>query len=131
MAAKLKEKWTSITTVPSIFRSFATFPTHHLFHYPLPLRYLVYVCMLFGRKSSSCQFLHYMEFYEVFFTADWKITYTQGTMGKCTLHLYQKWNKIKKYSCDPCEVGFLQIGERRPNANLSRKPDFTKMKCYF
>jgi hypothetical protein len=37
MAANLKEKRTSITMVPSIFPSFATFPTHLLFHYPLPL----------------------------------------------------------------------------------------------
>jgi hypothetical protein len=39
MATKLKEKRTSITTVPSTFRPFATFPTHLLFHYPLPLKY--------------------------------------------------------------------------------------------
>jgi hypothetical protein len=39
MAAKLKEKRTSVTMVPSIFRSFANFPTHLLFHYPLPLTY--------------------------------------------------------------------------------------------
>jgi hypothetical protein len=37
MAAKLKEERTSFTMVPSIFRSFATFPTHLLFHCPLPL----------------------------------------------------------------------------------------------
>jgi hypothetical protein len=37
MAAKLKEKSTFITMVPSIFRLFATFPIHLLFHYPLPL----------------------------------------------------------------------------------------------
>jgi hypothetical protein len=38
MAAKLKEKRTSVTMVPSIFRSFANFPAHLLFHNPLPLR---------------------------------------------------------------------------------------------
>jgi hypothetical protein len=37
MAAKLKEKRTFITMVPSIIRSFATFPTHIHYHYPLPL----------------------------------------------------------------------------------------------
>jgi hypothetical protein len=38
MTAKLKEKRTSITTVPSIFESFTTFPTHLLFPNPLILR---------------------------------------------------------------------------------------------
>jgi hypothetical protein len=38
MAAKLKEKRTSITTVRDQFLSFATFPTPLLSHYPLPLR---------------------------------------------------------------------------------------------
>jgi hypothetical protein len=37
MAANLKEKRTSFTTVPSLFRSFVTLPTHLLFHYPLLL----------------------------------------------------------------------------------------------
>ncbi len=38
MAAKLKDKQTSITTVPSTFWSFATFLTPLFFHYPLPLK---------------------------------------------------------------------------------------------
>jgi hypothetical protein len=38
MAAKLKEKRTSITTVRDQNLSFATFPTPLLFHYPLPLK---------------------------------------------------------------------------------------------
>jgi hypothetical protein len=40
MAAKLKEKRTSITTVPSMFQSFATFPTNLLFHYPLQILHM-------------------------------------------------------------------------------------------
>jgi hypothetical protein len=37
MAAKLKEKRTSITTVRDQFLSFATFPNHLFSHWPLPL----------------------------------------------------------------------------------------------
>jgi hypothetical protein len=39
MAARYREKRTSITTVRDQYLSFATFPTPLIFHYPLPLTY--------------------------------------------------------------------------------------------
>ncbi len=38
MAAKYRDKRTSITTVRDQYLSYATFPTPLIFHYPLPLR---------------------------------------------------------------------------------------------
>jgi hypothetical protein len=37
MAAKYRDKWTSITTVRDQYPSYDIFPTHLTFHYPLPL----------------------------------------------------------------------------------------------
>jgi hypothetical protein len=39
MAARYREKRTSITTVRDQYLSSATFPTPLIFHYPLPLKY--------------------------------------------------------------------------------------------
>jgi hypothetical protein len=38
MAAKYRDKRTSITTVRDQYPSYDIFPTHLIFHYPLPLR---------------------------------------------------------------------------------------------
>ncbi len=39
MAAKYRDKRTSITTVRDQYPSYDIFPTHLIFHYPLPLSY--------------------------------------------------------------------------------------------
>jgi hypothetical protein len=45
MAAKFRDKWTSITTVRDQYPSYDIFLTHLIFHYPLPLM-LVYVGLI-------------------------------------------------------------------------------------
>jgi hypothetical protein len=59
-------KRTYITTVPSIFRSFAIFPTHLLFHYPLPLKDVQATGEAFSpqkRTSSTSKDEIYLLFY--------------------------------------------------------------------
>ncbi len=53
MAARNREKRTSITTVRDQYLSSATFPTPLIFHYPLPLR-ISFLQIIFATSATKC-----------------------------------------------------------------------------
>jgi hypothetical protein len=120
MAAKLREKRkkTSIVTVPSIFWSCATFPTHPLFHYPLPL--ICVFSLVVIKKSLSPTLLVFTSSYEY---SDLQYSTVQySTVEYCTeQYSTVQYSTIQYSTCRHLACGYLDWDEVRSTTRVLAK----------